>query len=657
MENLIMTISCPLGLKPMASSLIWGNDDGQGFGQFKKEFNKDKKKRRTDKGLPVDVDASESDTAVGGGLIIGSDEVDLPPEQPVDDGVGTEGPAADGSITVKPSELEALVARKAQEVVTGQTQDLSAQIAAQNEEFAADRRKSKESLDAAQAEVKAARAEAARLSKVLTVTGVSAGAAGGSVADSSGAVDYRVNYLTMGTAKEARGAAADFMEMRDNAAYSPTANVLDAEAGTVSLARDTRNLRQFIRENRDHLRRDMERLAKGNGLLLGADASLAGNTSGAAGSIPDGFLDYISEVVRMTHAPKFIWWQFLNFKIDLGQRPGQTILVPRFDYLDEPANEADFILDTAANSANLSADNQALVATTAPLTIKGYGLGLGTNVGNRAIAIPEFIMATSILELQGALNRNLGHHYYGFEDFMVRKFYREALYQPSNIFYNNAGDAVNDPAAIVDGSDGTMTEEYLTRMHAIQNNNDVPTLEDGKRIAVLCSISASQLRTSLGDKIQVPTETQLMEMTNILNQTYPGGEIDKVTQYMGCYCGYHCYETLSTSKGAAGSEGVYTGAAMDEGAPNVPVSLGITTPAAATVRDNYLFGPGAVGHGASMPMQIRQDDANQFQTKMRFIWRSIEGFGSLDVSDTDAAGAARSQQNRVYVARATDRIV
>ena len=643
------------------SGLIRGNDDrGDGFGEVKRAINKQK---RAKLGRPVDS-AEHAETQPTTGGIRGNDEAPVaPPEQPVvNDKKEDPKPANDGSITLKPSELDALIAGKARDLAVDMNSDVLAEVQALRAEIV----ETKQETDIAKAEadkkVKAAQDETERLTRVLEVTGVSAG----STANAGSRSARSTAFNRLGSDDIPRGAAKDFIDAYNNRSYTPIKTVLDPQTGEMSEARDTRVIDEFTKKEAEHLRADMERYAKGHGLLRGSDASLAGNTVGTPGSIPDGFLPYLSSIIRLTHAPKFVWWQFQNIMLDLAQRPGQTILVPRFDYLDEPDSEANYILDTALASANLSTDNQALIAQTVPVEIKGYGLGLGSAVNNRPVAIPEFIMATSMLELQGALIRNLGHNYYGFEDFMIRLNYRQALFNPANIFYNVQGEVTNDATLVVDGADGTGTEEALASLWARMNDADIPTLPDGKRVGVCSTRFLNQFKNSLADKIQVPTESQLMEMTNILNRTYPGGEIDKVSQYFGCYEGFHLYETLSTSRGATpASEGVYSGDALPAGAgaldavPPNTTSVGTTTtpPANTVFRDSFFFGPGAIGHGVSMPMEIRQDDANQFQTKNRFIWRSIEGWGALDVSSLDTAGAATNQQNRVYVLRTSDRVL
>ena len=648
-----------------ASGLIRGNDDrGDGFGKVKRSLNKKKRQRLADN---VEAVADE-ETPVNGGVIRGNDEV-APAEQPVvTDEVDTNENAdsgsvspADGTITVKPSELNAIVDSRIDSAVNARTSDLTAQIEAQSNEVDEIRRRHKEQIDGLSQDLKKSRDENERLEKIFKATGTSSG----SIAPTSDArtPNYKVNYNTLPLSKEPKGAAADFVSIYNNPSYTPKQQFINSD-GVLQESVDTRQAEVFLMKNRDAVARDMERYAKAHGLLRGADASLAGYTLGTAGSIPDGFLPYLASEMRTTHHAKFIWWQFANFGVQLGQQPGQTVLVPKFENLDDATNEADFILDTAVASANVSADNQALIANTVPVIINGYGLGLGNNPNTRPVAIPEFIMATSMLDLTTALNSKLGHNYNSFEDFMVRSKYREALFQPNNIWYNVQSEPTNNSTLVVDGADGTMTEEFVTNLSAQMDDDDIPSLEDGCRIGVLSTKAAAQFKLSMGDKILVQTEQQLQDMSNILIHNYPGSMNDRPMQYMGKYCGFHMYQNLSSSKGNAGNEGVYAGDALPSGAgaldavpPNTTaVGTTATPPANVVVRDSYFFGPGAVGKGVSMPVQIRQDDANQFGTKMRFIWREICGYASIDVSDLDTAGVARTQQNRVYVARTLDRL-
>lgn len=666
------------------SGLIRGNDDrGDGFAKVKAGINQ-KKRQRLNQGADNAGNDDDKDVVIGG-TIKGSDEaVKTPPEQPATATTPTEQPSADNNggnntpatpptmdasgttIQIRPDELNDLVVARADSLLNERTAGIQAQMDAMDQQFREVQERADARVAAVTEQLTTANAEVERLNNIFRATGVSSGASGdaaGQNGNYQGGTDYRVNFNTLPLSGEARGSAKDFMDILGNSAYTPRQQFMDSRTGEVRECMDTRQLDAFVRKNREHLAKDMERMAKAHGLLRGSDATQAGFTLGTATSIPDGFLPYLSAEMRTTHHQKFIWWQFANFGIQLAQQPGQTVLVPRFEYLDDATSEADYIIDTATVSSNISTDNQALIQTSVPIIITGYGLGLGNNTNTRPVAIPEFIAATSMIELFTALNRVLGHNYNSFEDFLIRSKYRQALFQANNVWYNNNSAPTNDSTAIVAGSDGTMTEEFVTNMSANMDDADIEALEDGCRIGVLSTRAAAQFKISMDDKIQVPTEQQLMDMSNILIHSYPGSSVDRPMQYMGKYCGFHMYQNMSSSKGGVGSEGVYAGnvlpvgaGALDAAPPNT-VTLGTATPANNVVRDSYFFGPGAVGKGTSLPMEIRQDDANQFGTKMRFIWRSIEGVGALDVSNLDTAGAARTQQNRVFVARTTDTIV
>jgi hypothetical protein len=181
-----------------------------------------------------------------------------------------------------------------------------------------------------------------------------------------------------------------------------------------------------------------------------------------------------------------------------------------------------------------------------------------------------------------------------------------------------------------------MTEDFLNGMSGEMTRRSIPTYENGKRVAVLNFKATQQLKNSLGDKLQAPSEAQIQEITNILNAGSLGDGIGRVTGYLGEYCNFMCFEGSSFATGAAGTEGVRT------------VTLGGSL-GTGTGRSSYLFGPGAVGRGIGMPMEIRMDDSGQFGTKMRFIWRSIEGFGALDVQSSGT-----NQQDRVVEVRTLD---
>lgn len=563
------------------------------------------------------------------------------------DEVPTPTSAKEKLITLKDSELNALIAAKGTELANTLQKDLMDQFQAMQEEIRNRDTEFKEQLNAVSTEANQWKAEADRLASVFKATGASA-----PIGDaSSSRYGLNINKLILPSSAEPQGAAKDFVDMFNNPQYSPKRMVYDPADGAEYVQRDTRETDQFIRENADELRKSFELLAKANGLLRGNRDSYggrdakAGFTLGNQGGIPDAFLAYLSDVIRMTHVPRYIWWQFPDTKLELGGVPGNNILVPRFAVLDEPTTIDDFILDTATSTTSISPESQAMQMSTVPIELFGCGLGKGTNIANRPVGIPEFISATSLVQLINVLNSRLGIHYNAFIDLWIRRLFQQAVNNPANIYYNEAGNLTLTPANINTGEEGTCTQEILNAMSSEMSRRGIPTYENGLRVAVLHTYAANQLKNDMDNKIAVVTEQQLQDITQILNAGSLGNGIDRLSGYLGNYNGFMCFESTTTGVGVPGPGNL-------EGVQNTTFGVG-----ARVTRDNYFFGPGVVGEGVASPMEIRQDGSGTFGTSNRYIWRSIQGFGNMDCCSLNSSGQPTGQQDRVLILRTVDQAI
>lgn len=577
-------------------------------------------------------------------------------------------PTQKNRITFEQDEYDLTVQRIAQEKSEKDNRDLVAQIEVMKAEYTASAKRSKDGEAILLTEIKTATEEVSRLKNVFSATGNSKALAdsiaepevdrpytGGYIGStrvtppaltataSDRAYGYNINTTYLPSSAEPQGAARDFVDMLQNPQYTPRTHVFDDGEPVEQL--DSRQIDRFFRENRVHVMRDMERLMKGNGLLRGSSDigrdSQAGPTLGVAGSIRDAFLPFLSSLMRSTHQPRYIFHQFATERLELGRVPGTTILVPRYQWLDDPIDLEDYLLDSSLFSASISPESQALQMLTTPVQLFGYGLGKGSRMGTRPIAIPEFIQASSLVELQNALYDRLGQNYNAFEDLAIRRIFQQTLQNPANIYYNNGGEVTSTPSVITAGRDGTTTEEVLNSLASEMTRRQIPTYGNGLRMGVINTYSTTQLKNSLGDKLRANTESEIQEITNILNAGTLGDSLVKPNGYIGSYCGFMLFES--------GTIGI--------GLPGQPNSDGVTNNiygagTSFVARDNLFFGPGVVGKGTSLPMSIRMDDSGSFGTKMRFIWRSMEGWGSLDCTSTNPG-----QQDRVLVLRNSDRLI
>jgi hypothetical protein len=568
-------------------------------------------------------------TGADGATYGGTDSLDEVPE-------GASVPVQETStINVHPDELRTLISAEATKLAAQMNQDLTAQLQAVQADVDAMARRTQQQQQELQEEASKAKAEADRLKSVFAATGHTIPAGDRSAGSSLG---YNVNRLILPSGQEPQGSARDFVDILRNSGYTPRLTAYDPTDGNSYEQVDTTYLDRFVRANKSHLMRDMEVLMKAHGFLRGSSPSgqdaQAGNTLGTPGSVGSIVLDFLSSLMRDSHNPRYVWWQFVTTKLELGRVPGNNILVPRFQWIDEPINPEDYILDTETSSANISSDSQALQTLTTPISLFGWGLGRGNRIGTRPIAIPEFINASSLLDLIQPVNTRLGQNFNALEDLVIRQIFAQTLANPANIYYSNGAGITNTAGDLIVGSDGTANEEAFNQLFGEMTRRQIPTFDNGSRVGVLNTVATAQFKNSLGDKLRASTEAEIQEVTNILNAGTLGDGIVRPNGYLGTYCNFMLFESGTTAVGGAGTDGVNT---ITTGAGGV------------TMRDNYFFGPGVAGEGVSLPMEIRMDDSGTFGTKMRFIWRYIGGWGSLDCTSTNPG-----QQDRVVVLRNTD---
>lgn len=441
-----------------------------------------------------------------------------------------------------------------------------------------------------------------------------------------------------------KGLAVQLVDVMEKA--NTLHDVYDRSTNSKATQRDGKPISSFIQEcfsearaqgkswRESGLVKDVEEWAKGLGYLQGRETNATtGPTTGASGRAPDLFLDVLSAMLRETHNTSNVFWQFATTVYDPTSAPSKNVLVPRLTYLDEPTDTADFLLadydtyNSVAYAVGTSSDSQAQVITTVPVGINQYGIGRSSTTANRPVFIPEFHQATALMDLMMAVDVQLMQHYYKFEDLLIR-----LIYESSTIVrYNDGGTSTDTPGNVGTGDDGTMTADFLDAVYAEMFENAVPSLPNGSYILVLNAEATRQFKQSLTPEYEAPSDAALMELSNILTGA-TGVNIARASGYLGNYHGFEVFTSNSFGKGTAGSSPTVQTTAFGTG--NV------------TTADSFAFGPGAVGRGIALPMEVRSQLA-PFGDGTAYVWRSREGCAALDV---DSALTA-SQQDRVYKLR------
>jgi hypothetical protein len=175
-------------------------------------------------------------------------------------------------------------------------------------------------------------------------------------------------------------------------------------------------------------------------------------------------------VIRETHTARYVYWQFPFYELELGKGPRDTIQVLRQRWLPEPATVS---ARTLAPGTPLTSNRQPVTTSAVSITLGERGLGLdGTSA---PIAIPEFLSAYSMLNLENVSMSRLGHDYEAFEDLSIRSRY----FATTRVVYNNRGSVPTSLAALTAGADGNTNENFLNNLYAYMSGLQIPCLDDG----------------------------------------------------------------------------------------------------------------------------------------------------------------------------------
>jgi hypothetical protein len=410
------------------------------------------------------------------------------------------------------------------------------------------------------------------------------------------------------------------------------------EQGQSAIDFDKWQLNKFVRQNRRQLLDDLTEWGKKRGWFAGGSVIPVTEASTTIADLPGGFLPTLSAIVRTTHRPGYIFWQFPLTQFDFAAGMGDTISVPRFRYLVSSPNPDDYKLSGGGTFAPIVASSDNIQTGVVPLTVEEWGRGKpGASVALSPISIPSFVSFYSMYDLVAQLDRLLGFDYATWEDKKIRSYFNVS----SRVVYNDRGRVTTTPGDLGAGDNGTVTRLFAINLHAYMKLLQIEPLADGCYIWALNSTGEAQLKADLEDKWEAPNESALRDLTNVLNPALiPPEDSGRISGYLGKYYNFHFFSSNSFSVGAAGTEGV-----QDD-----PLGVGSTL-----TRTSYAFGAGVEGRGIGMPMELRQDSVTNFDRETRMTWLSQEGFGALDIdpvgyNDTSAV----PQQLRVIKVRTTD---
>lgn len=433
---------------------------------------------------------------------------------------------------------------------------------------------------------------------------------------------YNPLSLATGAKMDAPTALREFEGMYKDA---PRKYWSDSRSAVTHEHIDTRKLDRFVRDHRDEVRDGMEALAKQNGLLRGKDAPTART------DIPQAYLTYLSSVMRQTHTPMFNFWQFADVRIEMGKGMGDTVQIPRVNYSTTGTLTTDWELTPGtplvATSQNVSMSN-------VTATLREYGIGKNATI--EPIAIPEFILANSQIELESIVQRNLGFNYHQYEEIAARSLW----FATTKTLYNNAGTVATTAAgalataATAKYRSGALSYQYLINLYAYMCGQLIPSYANGCYGLQLHEFALAQLKSSLSDKNQYLSVSGVEDLTSMFRSSTMNEGLNRISGYQGMIGNFMIFSTNNISMGAVGTVGVQT------------ETIGGV---AQTTRTSFAFGANSTGRGTGMAATIRRQVEDDFGRMNRWAWLAHEGWVQLDVDN-----AFPGQQTRVFKINTTD---
>jgi hypothetical protein len=440
------------------------------------------------------------------------------------------------------------------------------------------------------------------------------------------------NKLTSPTS-ESHGSIRDCLDIISsstvNARYN-SRNQLEANI-------DTRELQEFVRENRSAVIRDLDKSLSSHGFLQGPSGSGAVTSAAtSAANVVGGFLPVLSALMRDNNRAGYIFHQFVTTRIDFSQGGGGSVVVPRAAYQPGPTDPDDRLLSGTGTYAAIENTSQNILTGTVPITIQEWGLG--KNSGAAPIGIPTMISAYSAIDLLSILDRNLWQDYIRWEDLKARR-----LWDPtSRVVYNKANRPVTAPLDVLTGDNGACTHQFLQALSDYMYELEIPPLADGCYGYAAPTRHLTTIRENLDPKMQLtdPTPEAIEAITSYL-KTSTGGYIDRVSGYKGKIGNMHVFSSNGWAKGAPGSDGVQN--------ETLGASIGATP-----TYTGYAFGATTTARGIGREFNIRMDEQADFGRLDRVIWQEESGWAPLDVDPVGYSDAsAVPQQLRVIEVRCT----
>lgn len=382
---------------------------------------------------------------------------------------------------------------------------------------------------------------------------------------------------------------------------------------------------RFWAANRTRIHEGIEAELRDKGFLKGRNVTTQALT--LVGDLPHTAFDHFSAMIRTSHFPELILWQFAAQNTQLGinpQRGVKNFSFPRYRELAKPVSKASRTLNPANT---ISPNSWGFTESLIPAEILELGIGAAQN----PIGLSEFAMAFSLVELESMVSVSLIRDYAATKNVALQE---EIFRTDRQVYNNNDAEVVEAPADVT--ANGQLTRQFLTKLYAYTRaQKTVPTLPDGKFILITNPDGFSQILEGLDSAERYLTPTYIDIIGNYLTGSrsdFTGGE---VSGYKGSFNGFHVFEQNVFGLGTVSPDDPGTFTETIDGVSHTTVQ-------------SFVMGPEAIGWATAMPAQVRFDEVTDFMRQRRAIWISHENSVSLDVKN-DALDPLKEQMRVIGV--------
>lgn len=302
--------------------------------------------------------------------------------------------------------------------------------------------------------------------------------------------------------------------------------------------------------------------------------------------IPQQMLDIYSRLLIMEAMPLLYFRQFVDYKLEYGVEPGETI---KFTKLDNLAEGGELVDEDTPIQKNKMSGSEKLI------TVKEFG---------NAAAFSRRSQKASLRNLMDDAKRVLGRDY----AIVLDKFLRNNFLATANKHYTlpdgSAGGALNTVA-------GKFDDVTVDALVEIAKNLKMPKLRRGGDTFYGFVGTPRQIR-------QIRKSTGWLDARKYVNvQDMLNGEAGRFNDVV--FFDSTQMPSKANATTAGGAENAEGGIVLEGvGAASVNVERGI------------FIGADAVGYGESIPMELIPEYPEDFKRKMAIAWYSIAGAGILN---------------------------